>query len=1350
MAKKILGLDLGSSSIGWAFVNEAENESETSKIINTGVRIIPLTTDEENDFKKGNAISINADRTLKRGARRNLQRFKLRRDALIEIFTANKFIDSHFVYAEDGKGSTFSSYALRAKSAVEKIGKEELVKVLLMLNKKRGYKSSRKAKTAEEGDAIDGMKVAKELFDNKLTPGQWVYRNLSKNKSFIPDFYRSDLQKELEAIVHFQSQFHPDVINQKLLDEIANKTRTLTSQYFTKGLKIELAENKGSRIDTKLQHYSWRNEALKTKQELGVLAYIITEINNQINQSSGYLGAISDRSKELYFENLTVGQYLFNQLEESVHARLKNQVFYRQDYIDEFDKIWEIQSKFYPELTDSLKKEVKDITIFYQRPLKSQKHLISNCEFEKFHKAIPKSSPLFQEFRIWQNLNNVIIKNELTKEVYELSEELKNQLAEELNYKELMTDVQLLEFCGLKKEKYNVNFKKIEGNRTNTALVKAFEKLLNVEGYEIDSAKMNSSQIVDAISSLFTSLGISNEILKFDASLQGNDFDKQPYYQLWHLLYSTEDDDALKISLKNKYGFKEEHLPFLMNVSLQADYGGLSAKAIKKILPHLKDGHMFDKACLLVGYNHSSSLTKEDNDKRPLKDRLELLKKNSLRNPVVEKVLNQMVNVINAIIEDSSMGKPDEIRIELARDLKASGEERSAMTKAITKSTAEHEQIRKVLSTEFGIARVTKNDIVKYKLWKETDGISIYTGKPIEASKIFSKEYDIEHIIPKSRLFDDSFSNKTLCERQFNIEKGNKTALSFCKEKLTESDFMQYEQRVKDLFKSGKIGYTKFKKLMMADDEIPEDFIERQLRETQYISKKAKEILFEISRNVTTTIGSITDKLRDDWEIVEVMKELNWEKYDKLGLTTIEEGKNGERIKKIKDWSKRNDHRHHAMDALTVAFTKPAYVQYLNNLNARGKDDKKGKEIYGIESKYLEKDKNGRLRFKKPMSNFREDAKNHLSSILVSYKAKNKVVTQNKNKIKIKGRVLEKIQLTPRGQLHNESVYGKLQQYVTKEEKIGAHFTEEYINKVAKKQHREALLKRLSDNNNDSKLAFTGKNALGKNPIYLNGDNTYVLPEKVKIVWLENSYSIRKDITPDLKIDKVIDAKVKRVLQERLNEFGGDAKKAFINLDENPIWLNKGKGISIKRVAISGVSNALPLHTKKDHKGNEILDDSGNPVPVDFVSASNNHHVSIYRDEKGNLQEEVVSFIEAVTRKNLEMPIIKKQHEKGWEFLFSMKKNEFFIFPSEGFNPQEIDLLNPDNYHLISPNMYRVQKFGSLLSGFWFRHHLETQIETPKELKGSTFKVIQSANNLKNTIKIRINHLGQIVQIGEY
>src|SRR5574344_1872114 len=123
-------------------------------------------------------------------------------------------------------------------------------------------------------------------------------------------------------------------------------------------------------------------------------------------------------------------------------------------------------------------------------------------------------------------------------------------------------------------------------------------------------------------------------------------------------------------------------------------------------------------------------------------------------------------------------------------------------------------------------------------------------------------------------------------------------------------------------------------------------------------------MLEDMVKFVIPTTGSITDRLREDWQLIDVMQELNWDKYEKLGLTEIIEDKDGRKIRRIKDWTKRNDHRHHAMDALTIAFTTRSFIQYLNNLNARS--DKSG-SIYGIEQKELYRDNRGKLRFKPPM-----------------------------------------------------------------------------------------------------------------------------------------------------------------------------------------------------------------------------------------------------------------------------------------------------------------------------------------------------------------------------------------------
>ena len=1435
--KKILGLDLGTNSIGWAVVNEAENAQEKSSIIKLGVRVNPLTVDELTNFEKGKSITTNADRTLKRSMRRNLQRYKLRRENLIEVLTENGFINDNTILSENGNRTTFETYRLRAKAATDEISLQEFARVLLQINKKRGYKSSRKAKSTEEGHLIDGMEVAKQLYENNLTPGQFSFNLLKQGKKYLPEFYRSDLQTEFDRIWDFQKQFYPELLSDSLKDDLHSKNKKQTWAICEKPFQIVGIKRNGKTAEQKIENYQWRVNALSEKLGLEELAIVLQEVNGQISNASGYLGNISDRSKELHFNHQTVGQYQMAKLDENPNYSLKNQVFYRQDYLNEFERIWETQAKFHKELTPELKKEIRDIVIFYQRPLKSQKGLISFCEFEsqqieveidgkKKTKTIglrvcPKSSPLFQEFKIWQILNNVQVFGNNGKRY--LSQEEKETLFAELNYKEKLSKNDALKLLFKNYKDLDLNFEELEGNRTQAALFKAYQTIIEMSGHgEHDFAKMESSKVVDIVAKVFSLLGFNTDILKFDSSLEGKAFEQQPMYQLWHLLYSFEGDKTelgngnLICKLQEKFNFDKESATILAGVTFQPDYGNLSTKAMRKILPFMKEGNEYSLACEYAGYRHSkNSLTKEEIQNKVLKDKLGLLPRNSLRNPVVEKILNQLVNVVNCIVDE--YGKPDEIRIELARELKKSAKEREEMTKQINASSKLHDEYTKILQQEpFCLTHVSRNDIVRYKLYlelKDNGFHTLYSNIYIPQEKLFSKEFDIEHIIPQAKLFDDSFSNKTLEARQVNLDKSNATAYDFVESKYGNDELQKYKNRIDKLFADNAISKAKHDKLLMKEADIPSGFINRDLRDSQYIAKKAREILESIVRFVVPTTGSITDRLREDWQLVDVMQELNWDKYDKLGLTEIIEGRDGQRIRHIKEWTKRNDHRHHAMDALTIAFTKRSFIQYLNNLNARvqkGVDDwidldmveinlldkeQRKTAVYAIERNELYRDNHGKLRFKPPMplDEFRAEAKRQLENTLISIKAKNKVVTRNINKAKntvtteikdkngnkktIKGQLTR----TPRGQLHLETVYGCYKQPVVKEEKVNASFDYAKIATVASPRYREALLNRLSQFDNDAKKAFSGKNSPEKNPIWLNELHTLKVPEKVKTITFETAYTIRKEVSPDLNIEKVVDKRIKTLLENRLKEFGNDAKKAFSNLAENPIWLNKEKGISIKRVTIFGINNAVALHDKHDKDGNPILDENGKKQAVDFVNTGNNHHVAIYRkpkldkngetilDEKGNVQYEldeiVVSFYEATSRAMLGYPIIDKEYKKneGWQFMFSMKQNEYFVFPRYDengnmiFNPLDHDkewYCNPANYAEISPNLFRVQSISKVMYGnnavrdYIFRHHLETVVTS--KLKGVTYQQHKSLSFADKILKVRVNHIGKIVSIGEY
>jgi CRISPR-associated endonuclease Csn1 len=1445
MKKKILGLDLGTNSIGWALIEITEDKNGKiidAKIIKLGVRAIQYDTFSKvdrksgkvsesknpvSDFSGGKSISPNAFKTQKHGARINLQRYKLRRKNLYDLLLKNELISEKAILTEDGKGTTHQTLQIRAKAANESVGLEEFARVLFAINKKRGYKSSRKIRTEEDGTTIDGMKVARDLYENNFTPGQYVLQLLKEEKKYIPEFYPSDLQQEFDRIWNEQKRFYPEILTNGLYKDLQDKNKSQTWAICEKPFDIVGIKLEGKPKDQKIKRYQFREKGLKEKLHLEYLAIALQEINNEKKQSSGYLGAISDRSKSLYVNNKTVGEYLYEQIRENRHTSLKNQIFYRQDYLDEFEQIWETQARYHAELTPELKAEIRDVIIFFQRKLKTKKGLLSFCQFESWEedrkdengelvlnkltgmpkkrmagqRVVPRSSPLFQEFRIWQNINNLEFWNEKSWEriaLIEQDDEIRQALFEELNLRGNQKNKEIINFLKRyfkigKSSEWKCNYEEVHGNNTNKALFEIFQTIAEKEGYGFEGKNKTAKAFKDKLKEVFSLLKIKTEILDFSSQVEGNEFINQLSYQLWHLLYSAEDDSRinkedqevygnsdvnLKKKIHQKFGFKPEYAAMLANVSLEDDHGNLSARAIRKILPFMEEGNKFSDACALAGYNHSGSLTKEELVNRKLKERLEIIPKNNLRNPVVEKILNQMINLVNQVCDQ--YGKPNEIRIELARELKKSIKERESTTKAINNATKINNRVRDIIKKDFGFTP-TKNDIVRYKLWEELakNGYkTLFTDQKIGQSQIFSKDIDIEHIIPKALLFDDSFSNKTLAYRTVNLQKKDRTALDFITQDHN-SDLQRYKSRIEVLYKDGVISKAKYKKLLMSSDKLPDGFIERDLRNSQYIAKKAKAMLQGVFETVVSTSGNITDKLREDWDLINVMKELNLPKYKALGLTEIEKrwDSGQEKFKEvevIKDWTKRNDHRHHAMDALTVAFTSHNHIQYVNYLNARKNEShKKHANIIAIENLITEKvvGKNGtkKRKFIPPMKHFRNEAKKHIEDVLISFKTRNKVVTRNINEYKKSGEITRKMQLTPRGQLHEATVYGKIIEQGVKEEKLGAKMTFETALKVCKPKYKDAILRRLSEFGNDAKKAFTGKNAISKNPVYIDATKQEQVPEKIKVHVEEKRYTIRKEIGPDLKLDKIIDEGVKRKLKTRLNEYGGDAAKAFSDIEKNPIWLNEEAGVAIKRVRIYGVKNAETLHDQRDHKGNLILNEEGKTKPVDFVSTGNNHHIAIYKNAKGELIENVVSLFNAVKRVNLDLPLIVQNTSALWnlvleknikdqnflkslpednlELLFTMKQNEMFVFPSNDFNPTKEYLLDEKNAKIISKHLYRVQSISE--RDYWFRHHLDATTNKIKELSELSYKRKRNPESIKDIVKVRLDHLGRVAYVGE-
>lgn len=1083
-----------------------------------------------------------------------------------------------------------------------------------------------------------------------------------------------------------------------------------------------------------------------------------SEESSDDKKSTAYVEEVKGRYEELKAKGITIGQHFYQKLQTAHNRnepyRIKQQVFPRQAYIDEFNTIISQQKIHHASLTADEVAFLRDEIIYMQRPLKSQKGLVSICEFEGQYrknakeadifvgpKVAPRSSPLAQVCKIWESINNITFTNK-RREPYPINTDQKLRLFDALNKTERLSQKDIFFILGIKPgDGYTGNkqtAKGIQGNLTNaaiTSIIPERKDLLNfelkIEVNEEDAHLVNRS---------------NGEIISTVQKKTVNaDYERSPFFRLWHVIYSISDIDKCIETLMEKFGVTKEQAVALSRLDFRkAGFANKSARAMRKILPYLMDGYIFSDAMSLAGYNHSASLTHEENLKRQLKGSLPLLKKNSLRQPVVEKILNQMIGVMNVIIKE--WGRPDEIRIELARELKQSAEERNKTFAALSKREREGEIITKRIETEFrqfGI-RATRNNILKWRLFHEIsndearlNATCVYCGHPFGITDALrGSSVDIEHIIPKSKLFDDSQGNKTLVHRRCNEDKGDRTAFDFMSAK-GESVLASYIETVDRLYQSNVISRHKRDRLLTTGDDIPKDFIERQLRETQYIARKAKEILEQICYNVWSTSGQITEYLRRIWGWNEVLMNLQLPVYRDLGLTEWKEyadrDGNLHRQEVIKDWSKRNDHRHHAIDALTIACTRQGFIQRINRLNATSNRDEMRASLngnYDPKKNLLE----NYIFALKPFNTKQVEVA--AAQILVSFKPGKRVATLSK--FKAKGKNAETGVIVPRGPLSEESVYGRVKLMDAKKQSVKYLF--EHPELIFKPYIRVLVEERLASYSQDVKKALA---SLKKDPIYLDDAKRTILEwgscykEEVVI-----KYPLTDIKSKDTQF--IIDGHIRAIVNERLSQYKGNEKKAF----EHPLYSDAACRQEIRSVrCLTGLNAVVPV--RKDESGREI----------GFVKPGNNHHIALYTDAEGQKREHLCTFWHAVERKKWGMPavitqpgviwdnVLQRQDNfpqefleklplENWTFDKSLQQNEMFIV---GLTIEEVQTcIDSVDYAKLSKHLYRIQKLSSTGYKIVLRHHLATTIEHTRDMIG-----IASPSSFTG-IKVYVSKTGKI------
>lgn len=1328
--KKILGLDLGTNSIGWAVLNEAQsntNEKCLTGIDCAGSRIIPMDAKILGDFDKGNSISQTAERTRLRGIRRLIERSHLRRERLHRVLSEMEWLPAHYAQCLDRYGNFIDNqepkiawkkgpdgkyeflftesfnemleefrfhnpslaklkvpydwtiYYLRKKALTSPVTKYELAWILLNFNQKRGYFQLR-----DENEQDDNTSKTVEYFSLRISD---IIAD-TEEKSSKGTWYTIVLENGWSFRRTFDKQ--PDWVG---------KTKDFI-------VTTEIDKNGNPAID---KEGNIKRSFRTPKEEDWTLVKKKTEADIEHSEK-------------------TVGEFIFESLLKNPSLKIKGKLvrtIERKFYKEELKLILEKQKEFHEELNDTDLYErcinllyshneahisnirgndftylfLNDI-LFYQRPLKSKKSLIDECPYEtrvykdkrtgekhiSHIKCIAKSHPLFQEFRLWQFISNLkiyrneqIIGGKLVTDVNVTSEFLRDRDSYAALYEWLVS-----------KGEINMN------NLLSCPVFNIKEKDLYRWNYPTD--KKYPCNVT------------RHEILKYlkKADIKSDFLTNDIEEQLWHLLYSIPTKEELRkglIKFADKYNIENKEVfadTFIKFPPFKKEYGAYSAKAIKRLLPLMRQGKFWKEdaidsitrdriskivsgeydpkikdrvrektialnsipdfqglplwlACYVVYDRHSENSDIDKwNTPKDIDLYLKSFRQHSLHNPIVEQVILETLRTVRDIWQQ--IGHIDEIHIELGREMKNPADKRKKISEQISKNENTNLRIKAML-TEFlnpeyeikdvkpyspyqqeifkiyeetvldsseqidnDIAdilkkfnetdikkRPTASEIHRYKLWLDQKYISPYTGRPIPLGKLFTPAYQIEHIIPKARYFDDSLSNKVICEAEVNKLKDKLLGYEFIEKHGGEIVTLNYGDTVKiltpDVYKElvdkiHKHNPAKRRRLLM--DDVPDEFIQRQLNDSRYISKMVKSLLSnivredgeeeDISKNVITCTGAITDRLKKDLGVNNVWNDIVMPRFKRMesisGKKFTTTNSNGKLIPDMpleyqKGFSKKRiDHRHHAMDAIVIACANRNIVNYLNNASACKDAKIKRHDLKHILCQQeFDKDGNYSWTIKLPWKNFIVDMHSALSGIVVSFKHNERIINKTVNHyIKYDEDRGKKVYVKQdkgdnwaiRKPLHKDTVFGE----VNLRTKKSVSFNEalkrpERIVDKPLKSHIQNLIEDGKEINAIKSLfkkrgmSFRGKD-ISKVDIYIFSNETKDKYFASRTDLSEFLSKIKKDKIISTIETSITDTGIQKILKRHLESFDNDPSAAFSPdgidcMNSNIVALNNGK-----------------------------------------------------------------------------------------------------------------------------------------------------------------------------------------------
>lgn len=565
---------------------------------------------------------------------------------------------------------------------------------------------------------------------------------------------------------------------------------------------------------------------------------------------------------------------------------------------DEFDQIWAAQARHNPgTLTDDLREKFRAIA-FRQRPVFWRLKTLGKCVLEPEEDSLcAKGSWLGQQFIMLQTLNSLRIAGG--------------------NARELTADERAVLLPILSRQ----------GSMTFGGIRKALKPLWTEHGLPLDSKfnyevsesedKMPGNVVEAKLADIFGSMwdALPNRD-RIRSELHRKLFDVD-YRRVGNARIEIRGEDDARTMRERFVAWAQAEWKIagdaarkLAAMTLPPSWLRHSAKAIRNMLPDLERGLSY-RTAMDRAYPGHMTASGEILDRLPSHPRA----MPEVRNPTVHRALNELRKVANNLLD--AHGRPDLIRIELARDMKLAGKRKAEVIKKTKEREKERAKAKKDLQDN-RIAEPSRDDVEKWLLWKECDEICPYTGKHIGFDDLFGKHpiYQVEHIFPRWRSLDNTFANKTLCHADINRLKTNMTPHEFFNSARRPDGAETWgeakdrlDKAVRDgRFPAGKARRFTRDKFMEVDTP---DFSERQLRDTAYIAKAARDFLLRLFPEASLRVGGGLPVETCNGRFVAELRRL-W------GLNTIL-GDSGEK--------NRADHRHHAVDAAAIALAGPAFVK---------------------------------------------------------------------------------------------------------------------------------------------------------------------------------------------------------------------------------------------------------------------------------------------------------------------------------------------------------------------------------------------------------------------------------------